>query len=108
MIATLIIGRDTQKLPDLLDHMLKARLCSGQIAIAVEALQTLNPGVNLEQLTPGTVLFVPDEPSFKVSVSDSVASKPFDDLQQLVRQALAGAANDLKGGNAGRAAERAD
>jgi hypothetical protein len=108
MIATLIVGRDTQKLPDLMDHILKVRLSSGQTAAAIEALQALNPGVNLEQLPAGTVLFVPDTPSFKVSVSDSVSDKPLDDLQQLVRQALAGAAKDLKDGNAARAAERAD
>jgi hypothetical protein len=108
MIRTLTIDNDTRNLQDLSGRLLKARLSSGQTASAIEALQALNPGVNLEQLTAGTVLFVPDTPSFKVSASDSVPGKPLDDLQQLMRQALDAAAKDLKAGNAARAAERAD
>jgi hypothetical protein len=94
---------------DVKSLLLKAKLSSGQAASAIEALRALNPGVNFDdELTAGTVVFVPDSPSLKVSASDSVSGTSLDDLQQLVRQALDGAAKDLKAGNAARAAERAD
>jgi hypothetical protein len=90
------------------DALLKAKVSSGQAASTMEAVRALNPGVNLNEPTVGTVIFVPDSPNLKVSVSDSVSATPFGDLQQLVQQALDAAAKDLKAGNATRAAERAD
>ena len=108
MPRMLTIDRNTRNLKDVTDLLLKAKLSTAQTASAIEALKALNPGVNFNQLTAGTVIFVPDLPSVKVSVSDSVSAAPLDDLQQLVRQALDGAAKDLKAGNATRAAERAD
>jgi hypothetical protein len=108
MPRMLTIDQNTRNLKDVTDLLLKANLSNAQASSTIEAVRTLNPGVNFNQLTVGTVIFVPDLPSLKVSVSDSVSAAPLHDLQQLVRQALDGAAKDLKTGNATRAAERAD
>lgn len=108
MPRMLTIDQNTRNLKDVTDLLLKANLSNAQASSTIEAVRTLNPGVNFNQLTAGTVIFVPDLPSLKVSVSDSVSAAPLDDLQQLVRQALDGAAKDSKTGNDTRAAERAD
>jgi hypothetical protein len=108
MPRTFVVDKKTQSLNNLTDLLLKANLSNAQTASAIEAVKALNPGLNLERLPADTVIFVPDSPGFKVSVSDSVSGAPLGDLQQLARQALDGAAKDLKAGNATRAAERAD
>jgi len=108
MPRTFVIGDKIQSLNDLTGLLLKANLSNAQTASAIDAVKALNPDVNLDQPAPDTVIFVPDSPSFKVSVSDPVAGGPLGDLQQLVRQVLDGAAKDLKAANAARAAERDD
>jgi hypothetical protein len=86
--------------------LLSARLSSGQADSALAALQALNPHADFKKLRAGTVLLVPDAPSFKASASDSVAGETFDGFQQLVRSALGSATENLKAGNLERAGER--
>jgi len=47
--------------------LLKANLSTIQSEKALAALQALNPHVDITKVTTGTVLLVPDTPSFKVS-----------------------------------------
>src|SRR4030081_539374 len=108
MPRTFVIGDKIQSLNDLTGLLLKDNLSSPRTASAIDAVKALNPDVNLDQPAPDTVIFVPDSPRFKVSVSDPVSGSPLGDLQHLVRQALAGAAKDLKAANAARATERDD
>lgn len=108
MLRKLTIDKNIKDLEDVKSRLLKTELSSGRAASAIEALRALNHGVNFDELTAGTVLFVPDGPSFELSASDSLSGTPLDDLQQLVEKALDGAAKDLKASNAARAAKSAD
>jgi hypothetical protein len=108
MLRMLTIDKNIKRFEDVTSLLLKAKLSSGQTASAIEALRARNPGVNFDELTAGTVVFVPDSPSLKVSASDPVSGTSLNDLQQLVRQALDAAAKDMEAGNAARAAENAE
>src|SRR5262245_5805901 len=90
----------------LVGRLLRARLSNSQIESALASLQALNPHVEISNLRAGTVLLVPDKPAFKTSASEPVAGEAFEEFQQFVRDALGKAAEDLKAGNAARAAER--
>lgn len=88
-------------------QLLGAKPAAGQAALALEALAALN-AVDLEKkLSAGTVLLVPDAPSFNTSASESVAGDALDDFRQLIRSGLDAAATKLKEGNEARTAERA-
>jgi len=89
-------------------RLLKANLSTIQSEKALAALQALNPHVDITKVPAGTVLLVPDLPSFKVSASDSVLGDALGEFQQIVRTALEQAAANLKASTAARAAERAD
>src|SRR5262249_22363349 len=88
--------------------LLKANLSTIQSEKALAALQALNPHVDLTKVPAGTVLLVPDMPSFKVSVSDPVLGNALGEFEQVVRTALEQTAANLKASTAARAAERAD
>jgi hypothetical protein len=88
--------------------LLKANLSTIQSEKALAALQALNPHVDITKVPAGTVLLVPDMPSFKVSASDPVLGSALGEFQQVVRTALEQTAANLKAGTAARAAERAD
>ena len=60
---------DSQSLSALL---LKANLSTIQSEKALAALQALNPHVDITKVPAGTVLLVPDTPSFKVSASGAL------------------------------------
>jgi hypothetical protein len=108
MPRILVIDKTTKNLAGLKTVLLNANLDNAQAASAIESLQALNPGLDLDKLTAGTAVLVPDLPAFNASSSASASGAPLDDLQKLVTQALDGVAADLKAGNATRAAERAD
>lgn len=96
---------DSQSLSALL---LKANLSTIQSEKALAALQALNPQVDITNIPAGTVLLVPDTPSFKVSASDPALGNALGEFQQVVRTALDETAANLKASTAARAAERAD
>lgn len=108
MPRILVIDKNTQNLATLKTVLLNANLGNAQAASAIESLQALNPGLDLDKLTAGTAVLVPDLPAFNASTSASASGVPLDDLQKLVTQALDDLTADLKSGNATRAAERAD
>lgn len=103
----LVIKQETD-LQALSTRLLSARLSSGKAESAIESLRALNPHLDLQKLAAGTVLLVPDTPSFKASASSSVAADVFDGFEQLVRSGLDAAAAKLKAGNEARAAQHAD
>jgi hypothetical protein len=88
--------------------LLKANLSTIQSEKALAALRALNPHVDITEVPAGTVLLVPDAPSFKVSASDPVLGNALGEFQQVVRTALDETAANLKASTAARAAERAD
>ena len=101
----LIIKSDTD-VQALSDQLFKAKLSGAQSEAALARLQTLNPHADLTKLRPGTVLLVPDAPTFKVSASNPVHGSAFNDFQKLVRDYLNQAATNMKAGNRARAEER--
>jgi hypothetical protein len=90
------------------DRLLKAKLSGVQSEAAMSRLQALNPHADLTKLRSGTVLLVPDAPSFKTTATDAVHDNAFEDFQKLVKDSLGQAVSSLKAGNRTRAAERAD
>lgn len=88
--------------------LLKANLSAQQTEKAIASLKALNPQVDLDKVKAGTVLLVPDMPSFKVSASTSVLGDALGEFQQVVRAALTSTAANLRTSTAARAAERAD
>jgi hypothetical protein len=91
------------------DQLLKAKLSGVQSEAAMSRLQALNPHVDLTQkLRAGTVLLVPDAPSFKATATDAVQDNAFEDFQKLVKDNLGQASSSLKAGNRVRTSERAD
>jgi hypothetical protein len=103
----LLIKQDTD-IQELSRRLLSARLSSDRVDSTLQSLQALNPHADLRTLRAGTVLLVPEAPSFKVSATDPVHGEPFDDFQKLVRAGLNGAAKRLEARNAARAAEQAE
>jgi hypothetical protein len=90
------------------DQLLKAKLTGVQSEAAMSRLQALNPHADLTKLRTGTVLLVPDAPSFKTTATDAVHDNAFEDFQKLVKDNLAQAVSSLRAGNRARATERAD
>lgn len=101
----IVIKKDTD-LKSLRGQLLKAKTGSGQADSAVNMLQAANPHVDLTKLRAGTVLLVPDSPSFNAAASDPVPADTFDEFQQLIRDGLGSAADKVKSGSATRASER--
>jgi len=97
--------RDRQALSK---SLLTARLTDTQADSALADLQAANPHLNLQELSVGAVLLVPDAPSFDASASESVAGGALESFQQLVRSELGAAAKKLRESNAARAGQRAD
>src|SRR5262249_12488449 len=88
--------------------LLKANLSAPQTEKAIASLKALNPQVDLDKVKPGTVLLLPDMPSFKVSASTSVLGDALGEFQQVVKAALEATRASLHANTAARAAERAD
>ncbi len=103
----LVIKQDTD-VAALSGRLLSARLNADQADAALASLQTLNPHVDLKNLRSGTVLVVPDAPSFKVSATDSFLGEVLDPLERVMKSALDDAAVKLKAGHDTRSAERAE
>jgi hypothetical protein len=103
----IVIKQDTD-LEALKANLLKARTAAGQADSAFAALQTLNPHADLNKLTVGQVLLVPDLPAFKVSVSDPVLGGALDQFRQLISDGLDKTAASLKATHAAADAVRAD
>ena len=107
MARTVTIKTDTT-LRALGPTLLDARFRGEQVDAALDRLQALNPHADPERIPAGTVLFVPDTPAFKASVSASPQAAPIDEFRVMLTGALTEAAGRLKTASATRAAERAD
>lgn len=90
------------------DQLLSTRLSAGQADAAFTSLQKVNPHVDLTNLAPGTVLFVPDTPDFQEAGSDAVSGDVVADFEHLVKTALDAAVSRGKAAGDARAAESAD
>ena len=105
MLRPLIIKKDTD-LKSLASAVLDARFKGSQVA-ALAQLEAVNPHVDPNKISAGTVVLVPDTPGFKAAAASSIQSQPFGDFSTMVAGALGAAAESMKTGNAARAAERA-
>jgi hypothetical protein len=90
------------------DQLFKAKLSGAQSETALANLAALNRHVDFTKLSTGTVILVPDAPSFKSTATEAVHDNAFEDFQKLVKDSLSQATSSLKAGNRARAAERAD
>jgi hypothetical protein len=100
----LLIKQDTD-IHTLGARLLSAKLNSDQTKAAIAALQALNPQADLEKIGAGTVLLVPDAPSFKPSATSSVSSGAFGDFEKLVKSGLAAAAARMTADDAAHTAD---
>ena len=107
-MARMFVVKDDATLEVLKGSLLSARLSNTQATSALAELQTLNPHVDLKNVSAGTVLLVPDAPSFKASASDSVVGDAFGGFQELVRDELTAVARNLRTGAAARAEQRSE
>ena len=89
-------------------ELLDARFKGAQAEVAMAALKAANPHVDLDEVTPGTHLFVPDLPAFRTSATETPAGEPLEALRALVSDGLEGALGDLRLGVRIRSAERAE
>ena len=106
-MRTFIVGDDTKQ-QAIGDKLLLANLSRIKSEAALKALQALNPHADLARLAPGTVLFVPDTPGFKLSASASTVDAPFAVLQGLLETSLKIALAATETENRRRTAEQAD
>lgn len=107
MVRTFVV-REKMNLETLSSNLLDARFRGTQAEAAVSDLKRFNPHLDLEKLTPGTVVLVPDNPGFKVSATDSTQSTPLEDFRKQASTALNDATSRLKTGFETRRAERAE
>jgi hypothetical protein len=106
-VRTLVIRKNTD-LAGLSSELLASGLNAGASRSALDALQALNPHVDLNKLATGAVLVVPDEPQYKAAASKSIGGGTLDDFEKLVESALDATASRLKQGEERRNAERAE
>ena len=95
-MRTFIVGEDT-KFQSVSDKLLLANLSNVRSEAALKALRELNPHADLNKLAPGTVLFVPDTPGFKVTTTSSATEAPLAALQDLMAKALRLALDEHRG-----------
>ena len=104
-MRTFIVGEDT-KFQSVSDKLLLANLSNVRSEAALKALRELNPHADLNKLAPGTVLFVPDMPGFKVTTTSSATEAPLAALQDLMAKALRLALDNTVAGNKDQFAEQ--
>ncbi|MEP7102058.1 MAG: hypothetical protein ABI781_16235 [Burkholderiales bacterium] len=75
---------------------------------AVQNLQRLNPHLDLNRLTPGAVVLVPDQPGLREGESASVGGESFASFAQAAGAALELAAKRVRSGHDARLAEQKD
>ncbi len=104
-MRTILIKQNTD-LKALSGMLIQQNAAAGQAQTALQALQALNPHVDINAIRPGTVLLVPDGPSINTAGTEPVAGNSADDLQQVIHTSLTAAAERLRAGNAAAAADR--
>lgn len=75
---------------------------------AVQNLQRLNPHLDLNRLTPGAVVLVPDQPGLREGDSTSVVGESFASFAQATSAALELGAARVRSGHEARLAEQKD
>jgi hypothetical protein len=90
------------------DRLLSQKLSAGQVDAAIASLQMVNPHLDLTNVRPGTVVFVPDTRDFQPTGSDAVLGDALDGFEQLVKTALDDAVSRSKAASESRAAEIAE
>ncbi len=107
MLRTFTVTENTD-LQSLRGTLLDGRFRGAHAEAAVAQLRAFNPHADLDRLSPGTVLFVPDTAGFKAAAGTSVQSARLDDFRTLVAEGLRQAAVTMRSAAAARAADRAE
>lgn len=84
----LFVVGDERSLDDLQSSLFKSRLSARVRKEAVEALRRANPGLDLDHVDRGTVVFVPDTEAVRPKVSDSPAGDAADERVAALAEAL--------------------
>ena len=87
------------------ERVLSASLSAAKRDAALEQLKKLNPHADLDNLKEDTVLFVPDDPAFKVSETESVFDDVFAGFERLMKSSLEAVSDKAKASAEARAAE---
>lgn len=87
--------------------VLTARLTAAQSESAIASLAAKNPHVDLTNIPAGTVLVIPDAPSFKPSVGDAVHDDSFTVFEKIVKAGQTSIGELLESAAAVRRTDRA-
>ena len=107
MVRTFTVKNDTT-LQALGTTLLEARFSGAQAEAPMERLKALNPHVDPQKISAGTVLFVPEAAGLKATAGTAPQAASLDNFRALLSGALGDAASRLKAANAERAAGRAE
>jgi hypothetical protein len=87
------------------ERVLSGELSASKREAALAQLKQLNPHADFDSLEDDTVLFVPDDPAFKSSETESVFDGVFAGFEKLMKNALEAVADKAKAGAEARVAE---
>jgi hypothetical protein len=88
------------------EALLDARFSGAQAEAAMLKLKALNPQLDMKKLKIGTVIMIPDEPTFKSTAKERGGIVPVGDFFAMARSGLAEAQRDTKRALAARTEER--
>lgn len=86
--SRLFVVGDERSLDDLQSSLFKSRLSARVRTEALEALRRANPGLDLDHVDRGTVVFVPDTDAVRPKASDSPAGDAADERVAALAEAL--------------------
>ena len=88
--------------------VLTTKLSAAQSEVAIASLAAANPHVDFEKVPAGTVLIIPDAPSFKANVGDPVHDDSFAAFEKIVKSGQTSIGDLLETAAAARREERAN
>jgi len=88
MTNLFVVGAQ-KDLGELAPALLRARTSAKVRDAALDAIRLANPGLDLDAITPGTVLVVPAVPGVKPQLSAAPVRGPVDDLSARVEEGIA-------------------
>jgi hypothetical protein len=103
----LVIDRDLDA-GGLREVLLRNRISDDQADAAMRRLADANRHLDVNDLSSGAVLFIPETAEFRGSASEPVGETVLKELQDGIRSALDASSARIKAGNQTRAAERAE
>lgn len=106
-MRVLVIDRNLDA-AGLREVLLRKRISDDQAEAAMRRLADVNRHLDVNDLSTGAVVFIPDTAEFRGSASEPAGEEVLKELQDSIRSALDASAARVKAGNETRAAERAE